>query len=180
MSVNFQTYTSNMTEEIQRLFSKSFAHSEGESEGAVIGNLAGKLVATTRVDDIHVFVATEDDRIVGCIIFSRMSFESSENAFLLSPVAIDPDYQGQGIGQKLITFGLEALREYGVELAFTYGNPKFYSKVGFRQISEDTVKAPLALSQPEGWLGQSLVGDKLPTISGNSYCVDALNDPNYW
>jgi len=31
--------------------------------------------------------------------------------------------------------------------------------VGFQQISEDIVKAPLKLTQPEGWLAQSLQSD---------------------
>jgi hypothetical protein len=34
--------------------------------------------------------------------------------------------------------------------------------------------------QPEGWLGQSLVGDEIEPIAGNSYCVEAFNKPEYW
>jgi len=60
-----------------------------------------------------------------------LTFESEVNAFLLGPVAIHTSYQGKGIGQKLINFGLNTLKENGVELAFTYGDPNFYSKVGF-------------------------------------------------
>jgi len=67
-----------------------------------------------------------------------------------------------------------------VELIFTYGDPKFYSKVGFNLISEKLVKAPLKLTYPEGWLGQSLVSDNIEAISGHSYCVEAFNKPEYW
>ncbi|MCK5334537.1 MAG: GNAT family N-acetyltransferase, partial [Gammaproteobacteria bacterium] len=63
---------------------------------------------------------------------------------------------------------------------FTYGDPKFYSKVGFSLISEKLVKAPLTLTYPEGWLAQSLVGDEIEAITGSSYCVEALNKPEYW
>ena len=47
-------------------------------------------------------------------------------------------------------------------------------------IAEKLVKAPLKLTYPEGWLGQSLVGDEIQPITGNSYCVEAINKPEYW
>ena len=106
--------------------------------------------------------------------------ESRISAFLLSPVAIHTQFQNKGIGQKLINYGIECLKENNVELVFTYGNPNFYSKVGFKPISEDSIKAPLKLTYPEGWLGQSLVNDKIPSITGDSICLEALNKPEYW
>ncbi|MCK5724403.1 MAG: GNAT family N-acetyltransferase, partial [Gammaproteobacteria bacterium] len=65
-------------------------------------------------------------------------------------------------------------------LVFTYGDPKFYSKVGFSLITEKLIKAPLALTYPEGWLGQSLISDEIKPITGDSYCVEALNKAEYW
>jgi len=62
----------------------------------------------------------------------------------------------------------------------TYGDPNFYSKVGFSVISEKNVPAPLKLSYPEGWLGQSLINDRIDPIAGKSHCVEALNKPNLW
>ena len=82
--------------------------------------------------------------------------------------------------QKLINFGINRLKENGVRLVFTYGDPDFYSKVGFNIITEKIAKAPLKLTQPEGWLGQSLVSDEIEPIAGNSYCVEAFNKPEYW
>ena len=114
------------------------------------------------------------------IIFSRLTFEKEISAFLLSPVAIDTSHQGEGIGQKLISFGLNTLKENGVELALTYGDPRYYTKTGFSPITEKTVKAPLPLSQPEGWLGQSLVSNEIEPIAGNSQCVEAMNKPEIW
>ena len=65
-------------------------------------------------------------------------------------------------------------------LALTYGDPNFYSKVGFGVVSEQVVPAPLKLSYPEGWLAQSLVGDEIEPIAGKSYCVEAFNKPEIW
>ena len=134
----------------------------------------------TDANDLYCFIATENEQIIGGIFFTRMIFESGLHAFILSPVATHTDHQGKGVGQKLINFGLDALKENGVELAITYGDPNFYSKVGFVIITEQVVPAPLKLEHPEGWLAQSLVGDEIEPIAGKSYCVEELNKPELW
>ncbi|MCD4751914.1 MAG: N-acetyltransferase [Anaerolineaceae bacterium] len=178
--MKLSTYHPSSIEEIKRLFTKTFSDSEGQSEGLLIGNLAYDILTSTKARDFYCFIATENEQIIGSIIFSKLTFESEVNTFLLSPVAIHTSYQGKGIGQKLINFGLNILKEDGVELAFTYGDINFYSKVGFSFIAEKLVKAPLKLSYPEGWLAQSLVSDEIEPITGNSYCVEALNKPGLW
>jgi putative acetyltransferase len=85
-----------------------------------------------------------------------------------------------GTGQKLINYGISHLKKKRVELLFTYGDPGFYGKVGFKPVSEDIAKAPLKLTFPEGWLAQSLVNEHIQPISGNSTCVSALNNQQYW
>ena len=167
-------------EEIKQLFTKVFSDSEGLSEGMLIGNLTYDIMTGTDAEDIYGFIATENKQIIGSIFFTRLTFESGVNAFLLSPVAIHTRYQGKGIGQKLINFGISHLKENRVSIVFTYGNPGFYSKVGFKLISEQIAKAPFKLSQPEGWLAQSLVSDEVKPISGGSYCVKAFNKPEIW
>lgn len=121
--------------EIERLFINTFSDSEGQSEGERIGQLVGNLMSSTDKGSIHGFVATEAGQIVGGIFFSRLTFEDGTNAFILSPVAVRTDFQGKGIGQRLIRFGLDELSKDGVELAVTYGDPGFYSKVGFQVVT---------------------------------------------
>ncbi|WP_434355071.1 N-acetyltransferase [Parasalinivibrio latis] len=178
--MKLKTYHPDQNEEIKALFTKTFSDSEGEAEGAVIGELANELLTTTNSKDLRGFVAMEENKIIGSILFTTLTFENGPSAFLLSPVAVHTDYQKQGIGQKLIQFGLEALKEEGVELAFTYGDPDYYSRVGFQQISEEVAKAPLVLSYPHGWLCQTLSGAEITAIPGESYCVSALNKQAYW
>lgn len=178
--MKLSTYDPSKIEEIKQLFTNAFLDSEGQSEGLVIGSLVYDLMTGTDGDDLYGFIATENQKIIGSIFFSRMIFENKVEAFLLSPVAIKTSYQGKGIGQTLIKFGLNALKENGVELAFTYGDPNFYAKVGFNPISEKIVKAPFTLTYPEGWLGQSLVGKKIELIAGHSFCVGAFNNPELW
>ncbi len=168
------------TEEIIRLYTQVFAASEGAEEGERIGKLVSDLVTKTPSDDLVGCVSKHDDRIVGCIFFSRFNVPSGEMAFMLSPVAIATDLQGTGIGQQLINYGLEHLRSQGVSLAFTYGNPAFYSKTGFDHIEESVVTAPYPLSLPHGWLAQSLDGAAVPAMRGPTQCVEAFSNPDYW
>ncbi len=178
--MKLSTYKKSDAEEIRHLFSKVFTDSEGQAEGLLIGSLAFDLMKSTDSQDIYGFIATENNQIIGSIFFTRLAFESTVNAFILSPVAIHTSHQGKGIGQSLIKFGINYLKENGVKLAFTYGDPDFYLKVGFRCITKKIAKAPFELTQPEGWLCQSLVGDDINPIAGKPRCVEALNKPEYW
>jgi putative acetyltransferase len=167
--------------ELIALFSDSFSTSERAEEGAVIGALVADMMAMTPAKDLYVFSAIDPDEITGAIMFSRLTFaQDARVAFILSPVAVAPHRQKTGIGQALILFGLETLRQDGVDYAFTYGDPAYYTKVGFRQITEDFAPAPLVLSQPQGWLGQSLSGQNQPAFASPSRCVTALSKQAYW
>jgi predicted N-acetyltransferase YhbS len=99
---------------------------------------------------------------------------------MLAPVAVSTEHQGKGVGQALINYGLNELKNRSVAVAVTYGDPSFYSKVGFRALSENVIQAPLKLSMPEGWLGQSLTGEQIPTINERPKCVKEFNKPVYW
>ena len=72
------------------------------------------------------------------------------------------------------------MKNNDVDLIFTYGDPHYYSKVGFIHITEEIAKAPLKMTFPEGWLAQSLTSDKIEPIKGNSTCVKALMKQKYW
>ena len=178
--MEFRDYQLEDRDSIVELFTSVFTIAESESEGALLGNLSKEMSEGVDGNDILGFVALEDKKIVGTIFFSRMTFEVENEVFILSPVAVESEFQGKGVGQKLIRYGLEAMRVKGVELVVTYGDPKFYSKVGFKQISEEIVKAPFKLSQPIGWLGQSLVGGEIQAIPGESSCVGPLSNKVYW
>ncbi|MFA0412981.1 GNAT family N-acetyltransferase [Vibrio renipiscarius] len=167
--------------QIQALFQNTFSDSEGVDEGVMIGDLANQIVATTDSEEMVIVGASKDETLVGCVIFTKFHFQSNTtNAYLLSPAAIATATQGQGVGQKLIQFGLDTLKQQGVELVLTYGDPRFYGKVGFVQITEEQVKAPLVLSYPHGWLGQKLDGSELVAIESETLCASALNDQKYW
>lgn len=173
-------FNPSQSQQVIELFTKVFSASEGETEGRNIGDLVSDLITTTETHDLVGFVAISGSSIVGSIFFSRLVLPSKKVAYILSPVAIATKVQGKGIGQQLINYGISHLKSLSVDLAFTYGDPNFYSKVGFKPISESIVKAPLKLTYPEGWLAQSLDGSSIKAMQGTTHCVEALDDQKYW
>tara|TARA_B100000700_G_scaffold32072_1_gene30639 strand:- start:5466 stop:6002 length:537 start_codon:yes stop_codon:yes gene_type:complete len=178
--MKFSLFNESKSQEVIELFKRVFSASEGEAEGQVIADFVANLIATTAPQDLIGFIAEEDEIVVGCIFFSRLIVPSGQVAFILSPVAVSTDVQGTGIGHNLIKYGLDHLKSLNVNLAFTYGDPSYYSKTGFEQINESVVKAPCPLSQPIGWLAQSLDGQVIQSMAGPTQCVEALNDPGLW
>jgi len=180
--MKYALYKQEQAQEIITLFNNTFSDSEGKEEGALIAKLVEDfLTLPTKDEDLYVFIAQDDnERIVGSILFSRLSFPNGENIFLLAPVAVATDCHGQGVGQGLIKFGLATLKEKGVTVAITYGDINFYSKTGFAPISQDIIQAPLDLSYPEGWIAQSLNGEAIPHIVGKPTCLKAIDNPSYW
>ncbi len=183
--MKFRQYNSNEIETITQVFTQTFTDSEGENEGKTVGKLAYDLLTTTAPTELLCFVAEDDSSesdstIVGAIIFTPLSFDDETKAYLLSPVAVSTQVQKRGIGQQLINFGLQTLKEQGVELAVTYGDPSYYSRVGFEQITIEQIPAPFELSYPHGWLAQSLIGSEIKVASQQSSCVEGLAHAEYW
>jgi len=72
--------------------------------------------------------------------------QDERTVFVLAPVAVATDQQGEGIGQRLLSHGLAALRSTGVDIVMIYGDPDYYAKVGFKTISEADAAAPFKLT----------------------------------
>lgn len=163
------------------LFERVFTVSEGAEEGGVIGRLVRNLMRDTPPEDIHIFTGFEKADLVGGAIFSRLAYaDDPRQVFILSPMAVATEWQGKGVGQALLNHALTVLRSGGVDVAITYGDPAFYSKVGFKVLSEADAASPLPLSLTGGWIGQSLNGATLAPLRGRCTCVPALRDPSIW
>lgn len=178
--MRFADFDPERTGELIALFARVFGDAEGADAGETIGRLVADLIATTPGRDLRGFMAVDGDEVVGAIFFSRLTRAGERAGFLLSPVAVATRRQGQGIGQRLIAFGLERLGEEGVELAVTYGDPCFYSRLGFRSMDTARLPPPQPLSRPEGWLALSLSGDAIAPLAAPTQCVPAFDDPAYW
>ena len=158
-----------------------FTASEGAEEGEVIAGLARNLLSAPLEDDVVSISCADNGALVGNIIFSRLFFERDiRTVFLLGPVAVATGRQRQGVGQALLRWGLLEMKRRGADVAVTYGDPKYYTKVGFRPVGTDIVPAPQPLQWPEGWMAQPLTEAQLRPFKGPVRCVAPFDRPEYW
>ncbi|MEN3792320.1 N-acetyltransferase [Fulvimarina sp. MAC3] len=179
--MTFSTGAQGCEQQIIDLFAATFTVSEGAEEGELIGGLVRDLLANTPETDIHVFRAEEEDALIGAAVFTRLTYaDDPHHVVLLSPMAVASTHQRRGVGSSLIRYALEMLRFAGVDVAFTYGDPNYYERVGFLPIAESQARAPLPLSHPHGWIGQSLTDRPMPRLRGVPTCVSALERAEIW
>lgn len=111
----------------------------------VRGELTVSLVAEREA------AAGKDRPIVGHIAFSPVTIagQSQDSRWLgLAPVAVDPEYQRQGIGSRLIEAGVKQCRSLGAELVVVLGEPGFYSRFGFETASRYGLQNPFDVDEP--------------------------------
>ena len=124
-------------------------------------------------------------RLVGHILFTKAVITKTENlisAQILAPLAILPNEQKKGIGEKLINEGLKLLKESGTELVFVLGHPSYYPRCGFTPAGAQGFEAPYPIPEEhaEAWMVQALNSDVLKTNSAKIQCSKVLNEPQHW
>ena len=81
-------------------------------------------------------VAEAGWKLVGHIAFSPVTIsDGSQNWYGLGPISVLPEFQKQGIGKSLIQEGLSLLKAKGAKGCVLVGDPKYYERFGFRNIS---------------------------------------------
>jgi putative acetyltransferase len=106
---------------------------EGTAEANLVDQLrkAGKAIIS--------LVASEDDRVIGHILFSEVTLapdggDSKDTplaAIGLAPLAVLPEFQNRGVGSLLTRAGLEECRKAGYQCAVVLGHPHYYPRFGF-------------------------------------------------
>lgn len=204
--MDFRTFEPQERDLVIELYRQSFADSEGESEGEVIATLVNELFETA--EDLHCYAALSESELLGAVCFTPMTFKrttasepdnDSVKIMLLSPMGVATEHQKQGIGQRLIRYGIEQLTAEGTDWLLTYGDPNYYRKVGFQSLDNPLdssslessfldspplerhkLKAPHPLNYPAGWIGQSLSGLPIENIESPLSCTAALDKAVYW
>jgi putative acetyltransferase len=105
------------------------------------------LVDRLRAEDVVLvsLVAEIPERIVGHILFSRMSIETtggSVSAAALAPMAVLPEHQRRGIGGQLIRHGLNLLGGRGEQIVIVVGHPGYYPGFGFSSEKARSLESP--------------------------------------
>jgi putative acetyltransferase len=121
--------TVNDFEEVYKLNYLAFGKRKDESE----------LVERIRKSEEFVpelsIIAEIDNEIVGHLLLSKATVVDYEQIFtviVLAPIAINPSFQKQGIGSKLIDEGIRRCRVLGFSIILLIGHPSYYPRFGFQ------------------------------------------------
>nr|WP_269328523.1 N-acetyltransferase [Kineosporia babensis] len=103
-------------------------------DGPVIGALLKSLRALPPSACDLALVAEKDGQVVGSTLCTRSLLDAPRklvNVAVLSPLAVDPEHHGQGLGSALVRAAIEEMSKTDVPLLFLEGDPAFYSRLGF-------------------------------------------------
>ena len=80
-------------------------------------------------------VAEVDGRIVGNIVYTRAKVVGdngeSWDVITFGPIAVLPEFQGRGIGRRLVEHTRQLAQAMGFRAILIYGDPGLYSRFGF-------------------------------------------------
>ncbi|MDG4795976.1 N-acetyltransferase [Micromonospora sp. WMMD1082] len=137
------------------------------------GDAVARLVPALRDADPEALslVAEQAGGIVGHVMFTRSLLDAPRRLVpvqVLSPLAVSPDRQRQGIGSALVRHGLRLLDARGVPAVFLEGDPAYYRRLGFtaagaRGFRRPSLRIPepafqvMTLAGYEPWMTGTLV-----------------------
>jgi predicted N-acetyltransferase YhbS len=99
-------------------------------------------------------VAEIDGRVVGHVLFSPHQLRllgHTVPAVNLAPLAVDPPYQRQGIGGRLIAEGHAIAAAKGYAVSFLLGHPEYYPRFGYHTHAYGSAQATIP--------GEALTGE---------------------
>jgi putative acetyltransferase len=137
------------------------------NQAAFGGSEEADLVDRLRGDQALISLVAEcASGIVGHILFSRMWITTASNlvsAVALAPVAVLPERQRKGIGKRLITHGLELLKNQGERIVVVVGHPDYYPRFGFSSAKATPLESPFPR---ETFMALELVDGALDGVHG--------------
>ncbi len=81
------------------------------------------------------YVAVHDGKVVGNIMYTRAKIVldrgGEREVLCFGPLAVDPAFQGRGVGGALIERTKTLARELGYKAILIFGDPEYYSRFGF-------------------------------------------------
>lgn len=133
----------NNYREVFIVIEKAFKHAEFTS------NTEQFLVERLRKSNAFIpelsLVAEVDDKIVGHILLTKLKIKNKLNEFdslALAPVSVLPEYQGKGIGGKLIIESHKKAKELGYNSIILLGHETYYPRFGYKQANQFEIEFP--------------------------------------
>jgi putative acetyltransferase len=101
------------------------------------------------------FVAEDEGELVGFTMLSYVGLEE-RRVLILTPMAVRPDRQREGIGKTVVRAALAAADARGEPLVLVEGVPSYYPQFGFRPALELGLLRPDERIPEPAWLAAPL------------------------
>lgn len=114
-------------------------------------------------------VAVREGQVVGHILFSPATIETNDGVVKgmgLAPMAVLPEYQRQGIGEKMGESGLASLREQACAFVIVVGHPEYYPRFGFEPASNHGIRCQWEGVPDEAFMILVLDEPRMKGVSG--------------
>ena len=128
-------------------------------------------------------LALSENKAIGHVLFTHAVLAGASRdtpASILAPLAVDPEFQRQGVGRSLIEHGANLLAASGLQLLFVLGHPAYYTRRGFTPALPYGLRAPYPISPQEAWMVRPLSSNTLGSVTGIIACAESLSKPEYW
>ena len=113
---------------VYELVAEAFAtaeHSDGSEQDLVVALRKGNAF----IPELSL-VAEIDGEVAGHILFTKAKVGNDE-ALVLAPLSVKPQYQKQGIGTALIIEGHKIAKKLGYNYSLVLGSETYYPRVGY-------------------------------------------------
>ena len=162
MEINIREELEKDYEVVERLTEEAFknaVHSDGTEH---------LLVNRLRKSDDFIkelsLVAEDNGKVIAHLMLTKAKINNGDmsvETLALAPVSVIPEYQGKGIGSKLINVA----RRLGYKSVIVLGHDKYYPKFGFVPASKYGIKAPFDVPD-EAFMVKELNDGSLIGVSG--------------
>ncbi|PVZ89037.1 GNAT family N-acetyltransferase [Serratia sp. S1B] len=86
---------------------------------------------------LGVVATDEQGGVVGYAAFSPVDVAGEDRLWVaLAPLAVAEDQRRQGLGEKLVYEGLDALNEFSYAAVVVLGDPAYYGRFGFKTAAQ--------------------------------------------
>ncbi len=113
-------------------------------------------------------IAEIDGKIVGHILLTKLKIKNDTKEFdslALAPVSVLPEFQGKGIGGKLIVESHKKAKKLDYKSIVLLGHEKYYPRFGYEQTDKYGIELPFEAPK-ENCMVIELVENGLKGVSG--------------
>jgi predicted N-acetyltransferase YhbS len=107
------------------------------------------------IPELSLVAEDEKGNIAGHVLLTIIGIQNkgiSHPALALAPLSVEPTYQNQGIGKKLVRSSHRIAQNLGYNLIVILGIPDYYRKLGYEFTSKYDLKLPIKIAEENSFL----------------------------